>query len=388
MANVLADNRPSLASSPPAEPPKRKHEWAPRIWEGSDFFGWLRLLARNRFAVHPSCWYIAVIVTVVSFCHTLLRFLQEAIYGRGVRRTVIEHPPIFIIGHWRTGTTLLHEFLILDERHAYPTTYECLDPNHFLLTESLFTRWLRFLVPTRRPMDNMKAGFDRPQEDEFALCMLGQPSPYFTVAFPNHKPQCQEYFDLETIPPRALRRWKRAFKNFLKQITFRNPKRLVLKSPPHTCRIPVLQKLFPGALFVHIVRDPYVVFPSTINLWKTLYRTHGLQKPTFKGLDEHVFATFTRMYDRLEATRNLVNPQRFFEVRYEDLIKDPAAQLRSLYEHLDLGGFDAFLPRLEEYLATIKGYETNRYQLSPEERAEITRRWGNVIDRHGYARQE
>ena len=82
-------------------------------------------------------------------------------------------PPIFILGHWRTGTTLLHEFMIRDERFGYPTTYECMDPNHFLLTEGLFTRWLNFLVPTHRPMDNMKAGFDRPQEDEFALCMLG-----------------------------------------------------------------------------------------------------------------------------------------------------------------------------------------------------------------------
>ena len=58
--------------------------------------------------------------------------------------------PIFIVGHWRTGTTLLHEFLILDDRHNYPTTYECLEPNHFLLTEGLVTRWLRFLAPSRR----------------------------------------------------------------------------------------------------------------------------------------------------------------------------------------------------------------------------------------------
>jgi hypothetical protein len=234
----------------------------------------------------------------------------------------------------------------------------------------------------------MKAGFDRPQEDEFALCMLGQPSPYHTIAFPNRKPQCQEFFDLEEVTPRALRRWRRAFKSFLKQITFRNPKRLVLKSPPHTCRIKVLQKLFPGALFVHIVRDPYVVFPSTVNLWKTLYRTHGLQKPNFHGLEELVFSTFTHMYDRLEATRNLVDPRRFFELRYEDLIEDPVGKLRALYAHLNLGGFEAFLPRLEEYLATIKGYETNRYQLTLEQRSEITRRWQKVIDRYGYARQE
>ncbi len=380
MASELKDSQRG------AEAGKRKPEWAPRIWEGSDFFGWLRLLARNRFAIHPSCWHIAAIVTFVSFCHTLGRFLQEAVFGRRIRRTVIEHPPLFIIGHWRTGTTLLHELLILDERHAYPTTYECLDPNHFLLTEGLFSRWFRFLMPARRPMDNMKAGFDRPQEDEFALCMMGQPSPYLTVAFPNHKPQCQEFFDLETISPRELRRWKRAFKTFLRQVTFRNPRRLVLKSPPHTCRLKTLQGLFPGALFVHIVRDPYVVFPSTVNLWKTLYRMHGLQKPAFQGLDEYVLATFTHMHDRLEATRSLVASQRFYELRYEDLIANPVGQMRALYAHLNLGGFEAYLPRLEAYLAANTGYETNRYQLTPEQHAEITRRWGKVIDRYGYGK--
>src|SRR5207244_917093 len=108
----------------------------------------------------------------------------------------------------RSGTTLLHELMIQDRRHGYPTTYECLEPNHFLLTEGFVSRFLRFLMPKERPMDHMKAGFDRPQEDEFALCMLGQPSPYLTIAFPNHPPQCQEFLDLESIRPGQLRSWK------------------------------------------------------------------------------------------------------------------------------------------------------------------------------------
>jgi omega-hydroxy-beta-dihydromenaquinone-9 sulfotransferase len=374
------------ADNPPARPAAaKKPEWAPRMWQGADFFAWLRLLVRNRFAVHWSCLYIAIIVTFVSFGHTILRLVQEAVYAKRIRRTVIGQPPIFIIGHWRTGTTLLHELMILDERHDFPNTYECMDPNHFLLTERFFTRWLRFLMPSRRPMDNMAAGFERPQEDEFALCMLGAPSPYLTIAFPNHPPQCQEYLDFEGVRPRALARWKLVFYRFLQQLTYKNPKRLVLKSPPHTGRIPVLREMFPGALFIHIVRDPYVVFPSTVNLWKTLYRTHGLQRPTFTGLEEHVFATFLRLHAKLDEGRRLLEPGQFYEVRYEELIRDPVGQMRALYEHFHLGGFDAYLPHLEHYLASVKGYETNRYELAPDKRAEITRRWGEVIRRQGYA---
>jgi hypothetical protein len=62
--------------------------------------------------------------------------------------------------------------------------------------------------------------------------------------------------------------------------------------------------------------------------------------------------------------------------------------MHRLYDGLELGGFEDYRPRLEEYLSTLKGYETNRYLIAPELRAEITRRWGKVMDRYGYPRVE
>jgi hypothetical protein len=360
----------------------------PHIWLGCDFFTWMRLLAGNRFAVHWSCWYVAVIITFVSLFHTILRWIQAAWYGNAIKRLALPEPPIFIVGHWRTGTTLLHELLILDPRHSYPTTYECFEPNHFLLTEWLITRWLRFLLPSRRPMDNMAVGWDRPQEDEFALCMMGQPSPYLTTAFPNRPALYPESLSLEGLSPRRLASWKRTFLHFIKCVTWKNlGKRLVLKSPTHSCRIRVLRDLFPGARFVHIVRDPTVVFPSTINLWKSLYQTHGLQRPTFAGLEEEVFSTFTYLYEKLEEGKALLDPAHFYELRYEDLVHDPVAQMRQLYTQLGLGGFENVLPRLQRYVAEHAGYKTNRYERSPQLRAEIARRWGDVIRRYGYVEQ-
>jgi hypothetical protein len=364
--------------------PTKPREWTPRIWEGCDFLAWMRLLTRNRFAIDWPYLYIAVVITLVSACHTVLRLVQDVFFAERVRRTRITEAPLFIIGHWRTGTTLLHELLILDERHSFPTTYECLEPNHFLLTEKLFTRLFWFLMPSRRPMDNMAAGWDRPQEDEFALCMMGQPSPYLSIAFPNRPPQEHAALDLEGLSPLKRAAWKRAFLLLLRRITVRNPKRLVLKSPTHTCRIRTLLELFPEARFIHTVRDPYVVFPSTVNLWKSLYETHGLQKPTFVGLEEHVFETFTHMYAKLEEGRKLVEPSRFYEMRYEELVRDPVGEMGKLYEHLGLGGFEDVRPRLEEYTAKHREYRTNRYELPPELRDKITRRWEAVIRRYGY----
>jgi hypothetical protein len=232
----------------------------------------------------------------------------------------------------------------------------------------------------------MAAGWDRPQEDEFALCMMGQPSPYLTIAFPNRPPQDPEALDLDRLPPRARAAWKAAFVRFLRTLTYKDPRRLVLKSPTHSCRIPTLLELFPDARFVHIVRDPFVVFASTVNLWKSLYLTHGLQRPTFAGLEEYVFRTFTHLYDRLEEGKRLVPAGRFHELRYEGLVCDPVAEMRRLYEGLGLGEFERVLPRLKQYLEANAGYRTNRYDPPTAElRAEIERRWGEVIRRHGYA---
>jgi len=364
---------------------KRGREWAPRIWLGSNFPAWFRLLADNRFDISPSCWYIAVVGTCVCACQSVLRLFEAAFFRHRIARTRITQPPLFILGHWRSGTTLLHELLILDPRHACPTTYQCLEPNHFVLTERVLTKLLAWVLPGRRPMDNMATGWDRPQEDEFALCMLGAHSPYRAIAFPNHTPIDQDYLDFKNISPADRRRWKRTLYTFLQRITYKNSRRLVLKSPTHTARIPTLLEMFPDAQFIHIVRDPYVIFPSTVNLWKSFYQKHGLQTPTFAGLEENVFATFLRMYDRFDQDCTLVPAGRLHQIKYEELVKDPIGQLRDVYDRLHLSEFENVVPRLQEYLDRNKGYETNKYDLAPELRAEIGRRWGEQIRRFGYA---
>jgi len=214
--------------------------------------------------------------------------------------------------------------------------------------------------------------------------MLGQPSPYLPIAFPNHGPVCADYLTLEKLPVPALNRWKRTFKRFLQAVTACKPKRLVLKSPPHTCRIKVLKEMFPDAIFIHIVRNPYVVFPSTMNLWKSLYAKQGFQTPTNHGLEHHVLETFVQMHEQLHQTRHLVDDDHFYELRYEDLVRDPVRQMRAMYNRLKLGSFDEVLPHLQTYLQSVAGYETNQYELTPWQRAEIGRRWGHIIARYGY----
>ncbi len=359
----------------------------PRVWQGMTAKGWLKLLLRNRFAVSPRRVAMVLIIAAISVFNSLLGLLQILLYGRAVAQTEIEQAPIFIVGHWRSGTTLLHELLILDRRHTYPNTFACFAPNHFLLSTGFVTWWMGFLLPSRRPMDNIRIGWERPQEDEFALCNMGIPSPYLAWVFSNRPPPYPEYLDLRNVPSEALARWKRAFVWFLKCVTFQTPKRIVLKSPAHTCRIPVLLDLFPDARFVHIVRDPYAVFPSAIKTWKRLYKDQGAQVPKYAGLEEHVLRTFRHMYEVFEEDRKLIDPSRICDIRYEELISDPVEQVRLVYERLGLGGFEEVRPALQQYAAGTANYKTDRYELPPELRQKISNRWGAFINRYGYRRE-
>jgi hypothetical protein len=346
---------------------------------------WLRMLARNRLAISPTRWGLAGTVTLASVMNSFLGALQRWRLGSAIEATRIDKAPIFIIGHWRSGTTLLHELLVQDERFTFPDTYACFTPNHFLLSRWFMVPWLHYLLPSRRPMDNMELGWERPQEDEFALLNMGLPSPYESLAFPNrlqHGLANLEFSDWDDVD---RMRWKNALVWFLKCVTYGNPKQIVLKSPPHTCRIRALLEIFPQARFIHIARNPYALFASTRRMWISLSEVQGLQWPRNRGLDEAILDGFDHMYALLAQQKELVSPHRYVDVRYEDLIADPAATLEKIYTGLELGGFDAYLPRLKQYWQQQAGYATNRYTLPPDTCRRIHERWGWFFQAYGYA---
>ncbi len=120
--------------------------WSARFWDGMLLGAWIRELRRNRFRIHPLQLPLVASVSAFGVINSLGRPLQQLILGRRIAKVEIKEAPIFIIGHWRSGTTLLHELMALDERYTYPTTYECFAPNHFLIS-AWFVKRLTFLLP-------------------------------------------------------------------------------------------------------------------------------------------------------------------------------------------------------------------------------------------------
>jgi omega-hydroxy-beta-dihydromenaquinone-9 sulfotransferase len=373
---TVSPQKAASAEKPPSE-------WMAHLCVGYDFAAWLRTLHQGRYRVSPKNFHVAVLATYISFGHTILRYVQNALHGERIGRTPVVSP-VFILGHWRTGTTLLHELLIRDPRHTFPNTYQCLDPNHAMLTEGFAKKYLRWLLPKHRPMDRMQFGWERPQECEFALCLLGAASTYSTMNFPNAGTIEPDALELDRLPAWRQRQWRTLFRRLLQTIVANDPRRPVLKSPTHTCRIPTLLEMFPDAKFLYLKRDPYVVYPSTVNLWKKLHEKQGLHAPHHKDVEETVLKTFARMHARVEATKSQVPAGNWFELKYEDLTARPEGLLEELYAALDLGDFEPVRPGIREYLATNRNYEKNRWTLPPETRALVKDRWGDVIEAWGY----
>jgi hypothetical protein len=122
-----------------------------------------------------------------------------------------------------------------------------------------------------------------------------------------------------------------------------------------------------------------------VRLWKSLYDSQAFQWPTHRGLEEYVFESFERMYRAFARDRSLVDPSRFAEVRYEELVRDPVGQMRAIYEQLHLTGFERVEPKLRDIAARQRDYQTNRYELDEPTRQQIARRWAWYLEHYDYA---
>lgn len=358
--------------------------WSPRFWHGMPLGVWLPLVAEHKARASLSRWGLMATITTAAAFNSVCEPLAEARFRRQLRERPLPPDPLFILGHWRSGTTLLHEMLMLDERFFCPSTYQCFAPGHFLLTEGLVTSALSWIMPSKRPMDDVSAGWHRPQEDEFALVNMGAPSPYRRMAFPMTSTDRPEALDIEQLPAAERARWEEAFTRFMRMLAVRDDRRPVLKSPPHTARMGVLAGMFSDARFLHVVRDPFVVFPSTLRLWRSLHHVQALQVDSGEALERYVFAAFDEMYAAFERDRVRLGPERLHEIRYEDLVADPVGRMEEAYARLALGDFARVRPRFEEMAQSMKRYKTNTYDHDPRIVAEIASRWRPFIDRYGY----
>lgn len=347
-----------------------------------------RLLSENRFRIHPTRYPMTGIISCWTLLNVGLLGLQKLFHSSKVAATELEQPPIFIVGHWRSGTTLLHELLSLDENLSCPSNFDAFVPHHFLISGALFRPLLRLLLPGKRPMDDMSVGVDTPQEDDFALMLLGAAAHYRHMGFPQSDQNYERFLDIANLESDELENLRAKMVYFLKALTHKYKQQLILKSPPHTGRIQALAHWFPGAKFVHISRHPTKIVPSTMRLWKLVHDVHGFQLPRYseRELFDYVNRCQEIMYTGYNRDVKNLNGDQIVEVSFEQLISQPADTIRSIYETLNLSNGEQVTSSALEYLARKQGHKKNSYDFSSYT-PDIESHWADYMQQFGYSQE-
>ncbi|MBD3674279.1 MAG: sulfotransferase [Planctomycetaceae bacterium] len=344
--------------------PVKNSQYGFMLWHGMTL-GDLRRFFKKRPALHWTKMARLMGLPFSGAYNSLLGTLDSLIYDSRVRNTQIEQPPLFILGYWRSGTTLLHNLLHQDPNFQSLNTYQALFPSHFLLTEKLVTRIP--LLFSSRPMDNMKVTWTSPQEDDMALCIQSQISAYMLLADPVQRDWFWKCLDLSQLSSDQYQNWKDSFLGLLKRLTYRDRRQILIKSPSHTYHIPQILELFPDARFVYIHRNPYHVFRSSVHLRRRGIEENCLGKSEFEfeGHEEDVIASFKYGFEKYERDRRLIPDNRLHEVAFEDLEVDPLATIESIYESLELPGFDVVEKALTPEIEKLRAYRKNQFADDP-----------------------
>ena len=333
----------------------------------------------------PRYWGRLAGILATSAATAPLRAAERLRYGRLLARTAIDHAPLFIQGFARSGTTHLHNLMGHDPDLGYVSTFQAVASPFFLISRGWLERIMAGRLPSKRPMDNMAIALDLPQEEEVALAALTPLSGVHLLTFPSRVRTITERMGSMRLGEAETAEWERRFLEVLRKATLAfEGRRLVLKSPANLGRTSVLLRLFPDAKFVFVMRNPYIVFSSAMNLYRTMVPLYQLQPVDWDEMRAALLANYADMTRRYLRDRRLIPEGNLVELRFEDVEADPLGSLERIYSELSLPNWKRAREPAADYLGTLAGYRKNRYRIDRSTIDLVDRNWGFAVEEWGY----
>lgn len=314
--------------------------------------------------------------------------LQERKYRKLLQDKPLENDPLFIIGHWRSGTTFLHNIFAQDPHFGYTTTYQTVFPHYVMALQGFFKPIMNFLIPDHRPTDNMELAPDLPQEEEFAINNSCPFNYYNFWFFPERMQEyCDRYLTFRDIKPDELEAFKAEFDKLVKiSLWNTNGTQFLSKNPPHTGRLKALSELYPNAKYIYLMRNPYTVFESTRNFFLNTIRPLELHSISVEQMEQNILRNYMELYRAYKEQKKYVPESNLYEVKFEDVEKDAMGITERIYQSLSLPGWENARDAIEKYITGKKGYKKNRYAYEPRTVQLVNEHWGEVLDEWGYER--
>ncbi len=317
------------------------------------------------------------------------RLWEHLRFDHAVNKLEMKEPPVFILGHWRSGTTHLHNVMCEDPNMGYITTYQGVFPE-LLASGWLFKTFMKSVMPEKRASDNVVLSADFPQEEEFAIGNMNPYGFYNYWFFPKKTKEYYERFvEFKEASDELISRWKNDYERLAKKaLIYTGRKRFISKNPPHTGRVRLLLEMFPDARFIHIYRNPVTVFISTKKLVESTLPAVQFQDISNDEMEENILWVYERMMKRYLKDRSLIPKKNLVEIRFEEFEKNTVPELERIYATLGLDGFAAAQPAMKKYLESQKSYEKNRYKIFRPVVDRITNRWKFAMDEWNYSLPE
>jgi hypothetical protein len=329
----------------------------------------------------------ALQIAAVGIATAPFRAYEAALHSRSDQADF--QSPVFILGHWRSGTTFLENLLACDESFGCVSRFQMVTPHLLFTCPSLLRRLWIATAPTTRAPDHMHWPPETAEEDEWAMAVASRHSYYHSFFFPREHDHYLHAYVLFDRGTDTAEQWSAAYRKLIDKFArYHVGRRLILKSPANTARIPELLQLFPDAQFIHLVRNPYSVFSSQLATVRIVLANAQLQRTSEEKIEENVIAAYEAVMGRYLEYRHLIPEQNLLEVRYEDLRSRPAGSVDSIYRHFDWPRADAARSNLDAYLDVVKGHHAGRTPLSADQADRVARRWGFAFDTWKYSPQQ
>ncbi len=348
------------------------------------FTNWIKLIFENK-SIQKKYFIRALFVSIVSLLFSPLRIASRFLFNNKINNTHIQKDPVFIIGHFRSGTTHLQNLLSKDNQFGYISTTQALLPEMFLLGNWV-NKLLKFFLPETRPMDNVKVEPEFPEEPEHAIGNMSPYCFYHGFCFPE---QMQTYYKkyvlFQNTDTSIISKWKKTYLYIIKSATLAfKGKQIVIKNPPDTARIQEILQMFPNAKFIYLYRNPYVMFLSIKNFYSKSIIDWQFNEISTEVLEENIFYIYESMIKKYEQTKCLIPASNLVEVKFEELETNPIETLKQIYLKLNIDGFENANSDFITYLGSQKNYEKNNYKLSENLRNKISIRWNEDIRLRNY----
>lgn len=330
----------------------------------------------------------AFIIAAISMIGVPFRIYEKAAYDEKASRVSFDEPPVFILGHWRSGTTHLHNLLCQDPLAAFVTTYQSVFPDQTLAAGSrfIFKNIMKMIMPLTRKGDNVKLSTEYPQEEEFSLGARNPACFYYYWYFPTMIRQFyDEFLNFSASDEKLRQTFMEDYRRVInKAILYTGKQRFLSKNPVNTARIPILLEMFPDARFIHIYRNPVNVILSTRHFFSKMMPGLNLLNFDTDRMNEDIYHIYDRMMKDYLATKSLIPEKNLVEIRYEDLTAKTIDEMGRIYEHFGLAGHKQAAPLIKEYAESKKGYVKNKYTIERSLLDEILQRTNFTMKQWAY----